>query len=538
MPLMGEEALVLAKQYTDEQLKHLYFRPESWEDVQHIVRAGLAPTVFAIGDQVSCYRATSVTASVSGSGITGANVDFNEFINAVGQSDPVAYVFTYDGAKWTHDSRDVSLTAYGISVTGTPAQDDEITVTVAATKLDWDIIGFDEDVFRAWRNGASVYYTCVDEPAVNELVFGLTGQTFVPVGYVSTGYDWATGSIGAVIGADPEAAFNRDSDSDTADGTHKHTMTLQLHDCFANVQFDGTEALYYCETALEPGTYYFTLLAGYDTEYGGGKSYQFELQQQVPEGGVLTFSWGYQVQASTVKVRSYASVTEASPIETVDVVEGTDGIKLTGCNHTHRIRYGSNNWANSAIRQFLNSAEVAGTYWQSKTKFDRPPSWAASQNGFMHGIDPSFASVLGTSCKVVNLNTVKTLDDAGKYVDEDDAGIVTVGSRQGVRIIKDKIFLPSYTEVYFGKQTIDDKGTSRSVSIGRPYSYYKRMAPAATTAALAERIKYLSGSARIWWVRSAVPSDAHTVYSVHTSGAYSITRAHNAHGCAPACNIM
>ena len=70
-------------------------------------------------------------------------------------------------------------------------------------------------------------------------------------------------------------------------------MTLMMHACINGRMVDNTEALYYCATALAAGTYHFTLLADYDTTYGGGKTLQFVLSQSVPAGGVLMFPWAY-----------------------------------------------------------------------------------------------------------------------------------------------------------------------------------------------------------------------------------------------------
>ena len=168
-----------------------------------------------------------------------------------------------------------------------------------------------------------------------------------------------------------------------ADKQFTHSMTLQLHDCIASMQYDGAEALFYCETELAAGTYHFTLLSEYDTKYGGGKTYQFTLTQPVPAGGQIMFPWGYNTQAASTKVSTYASRTATAAIESVSVVEGTEGTSLgtadgntANMNHTHRIRYGSNNWVESAMRQGINSDEDAGRVGTPQTKFDRPlPGW-------------------------------------------------------------------------------------------------------------------------------------------------------------------
>ena len=43
-------------------------------------------------------------------------------------------------------------------------------------------------------------------------------------------------------------------------------------------------------------------------------------------------------------------------------------------NHAHRLRYGSNRYKESAIRQWLNSDKAGGTWWQPQSEFDRPPT--------------------------------------------------------------------------------------------------------------------------------------------------------------------
>ena len=68
-----------------------------------------------------------------------------------------------------------------------------------------------------------------------------------------------------------------------ADRRFTHSLTLQLHDCLPSImQFDAPEALYYAESGLPAGIYNFTIQSGYDETYGGGKTYQFTIDQAVP----------------------------------------------------------------------------------------------------------------------------------------------------------------------------------------------------------------------------------------------------------------
>lgn len=417
----------------------------SWADVQAIVRMGLASKAFSVGDQFECEREKTITVNKGDStGITAVNVDELAFVAKMGEAHSGTYEFTYDGSAWLFNGEPVTLSEYGLTITGTAAANDHIIVVETTTKIVWDVIGIDHDT--------------------------------------------------------------------PSDKKFTHSLTLQMHDCITALQFDAPEALFYAEEELPAGTYNFTLLAGYDPTYGGGKTYQFTLTKAVPAGGQITFVWGYQVQASTVKIRTYENKTTTTALEEVAVSEGAGGTALESiraCNHTHRIRYGSNNWAESAIRQWLNSSAEKGAVWTPKTDYDRPPSWAASEIGFLRGLDPALLAVLGNVKKQTALNT---LTDGGGYVESDE-----------------RVFLLSNYEMYSGKRAEEP-----------PYPFWEvnNKTNGADYTDDASRTKYRNGAATYWWLRSPYPSYACSVRGVRPSGYVCDYGASSTHGVAPACVIV
>ena len=303
-----------------------------------------------------------------------------------------------------------------------------------------------------------------------------------------------------------------------ADSQFKHSMTIQLHDCYTSAQFDATEALYYASEGLSAGTYCFTLLSGYDTTYGGGKTYQFTLTKDVPAGGQIMFPWSYNKQASTVQISTYESATSSTVIESVSVTEGSGGTNLgtadgetENMNHSHRIRYGSNRWLHSSIRQWLNSDKAASAWWKPQNVFDRPPSNLTTA-GFLTDMDSEFLAVIGEVNKRTALNTVT---DGGGYEDS-----------------KELMFLLSRSELYGGLEN--------SVNEGEPYPYYANYSDlsAPGTAEDSNRIKYRNGSAQYWWQRSCSSGYASSVRYVGPSGIISGNIANGSYGVAPACNII
>lgn len=294
----------------------------------------------------------------------------------------------------------------------------------------------------------------------------------------------------------------------------EHSMTLLSHDCIVNsIQFDNTEALYKAETALAAGTYHFSLLAGYDAAYGGGKTLQFTLEKPVPAGGVIMFPWGYNTQSTATKISTYETQASTTALESVAVTEDAGGTALGtadgkgALNHTHRIRYGSNNWKESALRQMLNSDKAKGTFWTPQTKYDRPPSWNATVDGFMAGLPADFLEVVGICSHVTKSNGIH------EEVDELNSSYET----------QDRFWLPSYSEVFGGMEN--------NVADGIQYPYY-------SGGLAADRIKYnSSGAAGYWWLRSPHPWNAITVRLVYPDGSLNNTNANSSRGAAVACAI-
>jgi len=75
--------------------------------------------------------ASTATADIGAStGITAATVDVNTFENII--STTGEYVFTYVNTDWTYNSNVVTLSNYGITVTGTAANGDTVTISYTA----------------------------------------------------------------------------------------------------------------------------------------------------------------------------------------------------------------------------------------------------------------------------------------------------------------------------------------------------------------------------------------------------------------------
>ena len=169
------------------------------------------------------------------------------------------------------------------------------------------------------------------------------------------------------------------------------TMTIGSVPVLGTLQFDAPESICQVNSDLPAGTYHFTITA-YDQWTAG--TYQFITTKTVPSGGRICVSgqYPYQGNITAAKVSTYAQGSSTAIESGLAITAGSEGTNLGTAgegttNHTHRIAYGSNNYKESAMRQFLNSAAAAGNVWEPQTKFDQAPSWMTTTAGFLNGLD-------------------------------------------------------------------------------------------------------------------------------------------------------
>lgn len=317
----------------------------------------------------------------------------------------------------------------------------------------------------------------------------------------------------SVYGKKPWAVLGHDIHKN-AHNPNGHTMTIGAIPVLGNVQFDAPEALFYANDALDAGTYCFTT-DGYDRWVAG--TYRFTLTQAVPKGGQIRISDPYPHQGALTlaKVSTYSSRTATSAIESnIAIASGSEGTSLgiTGegnLNHIQRVAYGSNNYKESAMRQFLNSSAAAGSVWTPQTNFDVPPSWMNNTDGFLNGMD---SDLLGVVCDTV----VKC--GSNNVYEAPDSSV----TKDGTYTVNDKFFLLSNREIGFTND-IDDGSVLLPYYIG---------------ATNADRIKYnASGVAAIWWERTPNSGSANNVRRLSADGSLHFSTAGGAVGLAPACAI-
>lgn len=290
--------------------------------------------------------------------------------------------------------------------------------------------------------------------------------------------------------------------------------------------FDAKEAWLYAETAIPVGVYRFTI-PNYDVSYGGNKTYIFTSTAQIPVGGQLTITWEYQTNPT--KVQGYSSSTSTTALFNVSIAEwdgaaactdlGTIKLTMTDAdstygklNHIQRARYGSNNYYQSGLRQWLNADAAANAWWAPSNVFDRPYG-NRDAAGRLNTMNSAMKAVLATP--TVDCITNNTFETGG--IDG------TPFALQTAYTVKDKLFPVTHTEV----------NLSLTPNVDSVLSYY-------TNAQNADRIKYRkdNGNAYNWWLRAPYPSYAYYARIVTSSGALDTNSARNTYGGVAACIIQ
>ena len=361
------------------------------------------------------------------------------------------------------------------------------------------------------------------EDIKNAIRLGL-GEKLFPVGYEFTTLDADTTQniIWVVRAHDHHTAANNKL---------THSMTLEAKYVYSNsagtdlpLVFDAYEALYYAAEEIPAGTYNFTW--NYATGSMVNGTYQFTLTKAVPAGGQIVLGTNSSSTAITgCKIATYATVAATAAIESgIVVTEGSEGTSLgtiaatsatsENLNCAQRIMWGSNNYAQSAARQWLNSDAAAGSVWTPTNKFDRAPSWATSKVGFMKGLPADFLAAVQPAaipCRTNSVFEVNSLDGTEYTVNT-------------VYTLNDMFFMLSRPEIY-------GSWDNSSIKDGELLEYYEGLTDI-------ERIKYdAAGSARYCWLRSPNPGGANSERLVYTSGALGSNFAIYDYGVAPACII-
>lgn len=359
---------------------------------------------------------------------------------------------------------------------------------------------------HAGANGAG--YDLTKWSDISRLIGDGKAPQYLPLGYQLTagGYAWDV--------------LDHDHDN-VVDALH--SVPIQMHDCFADatLEFSPRQAFYATTTGLTAGKYNFTVEKHPWASSSNGKTYSFLLTKNLPAGGQIVFDQAPNDNLNNSDISTYASPESKTRIEQVTMIEdangtalGTIGLNINGeFNAIQRALNGSNNWKESPIRQWLNSSAEKGSVWTAQTKWDRPPLWVNTLDGFMRNLEPDFLKFVGVTHNITARNTIS---DGGGYDETDDY-----------------FFFVSRSQVYSGNE-------KASINEGFPYAFYEinsSLSSAGVGADLNKQKKKLNTS-QWYWLRTPNVNYANTVRTVNSGGAITGLNSVSSGGVSVACNLI
>lgn len=312
-------------------------------------------------------------------------------------------------------------------------------------------------------------------------------------------------------------------------------MALNMHFAFPDgMPFDAPEAIYYApDGGLAAGQYYITIGMAYGDGWKAGHHINFTLTEAMEAGDQLvlntqtdnkkdptaSMTWNVYAKGSTTSKQNGVTSDSTDGTELGSTSSSGTGYKNGNINAPQVVVYGYGRWSQSAIRQWLNSIAAAGGWWKPQNPWDRPPAQAATMRGFLACCSPEFVAALDEVEVVTAINTVE-------------------GSTEVAETTKDKIFLPSKTQLYMVEQYTEDE----------PWDYFEQLALEAglsgrfqnhpTVYEVIKRYNLESQSSAVYaWLRSSYRAGAYNAWYVSTGGGVYAGYAFGAYRGCPACKF-
>lgn len=248
--------------------------------------------------------------------------------------------------------------------------------------------------------------------------------------------------------------------------------------------------------------------------YATPQAVQFDHPEAI-EATEETFQEGYYYYIKNGSDFVEQTVTVGDPIPT-----GTTYYKHVRTGMAGRLRYGSNDYEESAYRQWLNSDKGKGEWWTAQHDSDVAPNELATLPGFLTGYEDDWK----TAFKPIKVQTAKN----------------TVCDEGVTAVTYDKFFLPSLEQMWGSPQASGIEGDYWEYWKNET-GYATRTNGSSTNTVEARRIRSIaapSGSAVYCRLRSASRSYAHNVWYVYTAGCIYGYNAYSSYRAQPACVIF
>ena len=447
------------------------------------VRLGVAPTIYPVGTEITVSGVTQEISTSQGNvngassaGVTGVTVNNATYMAKTG-GQTGTNSFYYDGSSWRLGSPTgqwVNLADYGITVQGTPASGDYVTVTVPTSSIVFRVAGYDHYEPVNPNVQHTVALECKDIVKMNQqynsddsIAFMAVTKKAMPAGkYKFTAY--------MACGPYTDEGYKHNTD-----GAYVFTTTKEI-------PVGG--ALFSSIGLCEHNPSVDTIVGAPVATLGADRDRANKLEE------VTISRYSSSTDTDAVDLGTFAGPfadVASAPYENRQNEYGV--FSVLSKNYTYG-EYGS-----SLLRQWLTADKPAdGWFADFLNVFQVMPSseWPKQRDGFVYTLPAGLKKYL---CKVkvkttiangmVKMMQALSLDKPAEWTSKVGGTIEDVNDNLYVSVVEDAVFLPSITEVGitgWQSENFDPRNT---------------VLPLYEGSSDADRVKEFDDEAKVYWLR-------------------------------------
>lgn len=462
---------------------------DSYEELGDMIANGISGDYISPGDELIVNKVSSLSIISTNNALTFSVVDEQVFTELVGECENADYLLFYNGNSWTYNGDEVTSSDLGFTISGTPIENDVITVTMTVEEVSHTFVAYTP----TGTNATAPMDNNVEKYWVIE-------QTYIPTSQV---FDNPESAICVTVG---------------------HTLSAGKYYVYNNANATSD---YWCNYKR---LYYLFEIPNdiVATEVTGDIQIRFSSRGSYESNGdargIYQLTCAPYRCSDDAKYNSdtitFVGQVDAPSSEYMDIrtVEGfttnqamdSEGIIYNNLGH---VCYGNNEWNVSNIKQRMNSDAKSMT--PARLHKNDIVTSLKGVKGFMWGFDPRFKKLIN---RVITYQEHGMNDEYTRYKLYSD--------------VSEMAFLLSMKEMSFNIQT--DEGIVLDL-----YNTYT--GGSLTNDAIASRGKAnKSGESpsTYRWSRSANANNSNNARLVAATGSNDNNNANNGNRFAPDCNAL
>lgn len=458
---------------------------DSYEELGDMIANGISGDYISPGDELIVNKVSSLSIVSTNNALTFSVVDEQVFTELVGECENADYLLFYNGNSWTYNGDEVTSSDLGFTISGTPIENDVITVTMTVEEVSHTFVAYTP----TGTNATAPVNNNVEKYWVIE-------QTYIPTSQV---YDSPESAICVTVGHTLSAGKyyvynNANATSDWWCNYKRLYYLFEIPNDIVATEVTGDIQIR------------FSARGSYESNGDARGVYQLTC---VPYR--CSDDAKYNSDTITFVGQVAAPSSEYMDIRTVEGFTTNQAMDSEGIiyNNLGHVCYGNNEWNVSNIKQRMNSDAKS----MAPVRLHKNDIVTALKGvkGFMWGFDPRFKKLIN---RVITYQEHGMNDEYTQYELYSD--------------VSEMAFLLSMKEMSFSIQT--DEGIVLDL-----YNTYT--GGSLTNDAIASRGKAnKSGESpsTFRWSRSAIANYSHFARLVAATGSNASNNAVNGHRFAPA----